>query len=385
MDSVDDDPSLVCRDRFYDITTQPSRMLPPIQGYLDQPLVSLENAIEPLITTLDNIEQKVREAKRDTQPSPADDLSVDESASIRLYTMEWEDQEKSLYYILNKDLRAEDRTLLKKWFRYLRLFIPALLKIQPTYGEVYRGVNQNLCESYKQGETATWWAFSSCTTSSKVLKTEAFLPKHGDRTRFEIRCFSGRNICKHSSFPNENEVLLLAASYFRISSCRRNTNGLTIIKMQEIEPPFMLLEKPPEFPGSFMPNVRNISKPNNLQSENDYLANLIRRRPPHSTIDLNGIRFTDQDMPLIVDLAIVEKQCTKLSLRNLNIGSDGISILASGLHDSTTLEELDLSGNDLSDDNLLVLINAIQEQHVSVVSHCFCFHMRRRTVSIHFE
>jgi hypothetical protein len=282
---------------------------------------------------------------------------------------------------LNNDLRSEDRTLLKKWFRYLRLLIHALLKLQPTCSEVYRGVNKNLSESYKQGETATWWAFSSCTTTSKVLKTEVFLTKHGDRTRFEIHCFSGRNIRKHSSFPNENEVLLLAASYFRIKSCRTNANGLLIIKMQEIEPPFMLLEKPPEFSGSYMCSLRNIPKPNNLPFQNEYLANLIRRRPPRSTIDLNGIRFTDQDMQLIVDLAIVEKQCTKLSLRNLNIGSDGISILASGLHHSTTLEELDLSENGLSDNNLLVLVNAIHEHTISVMSNWLCFRVRRTTVS----
>ncbi|CAF3976337.1 unnamed protein product, partial [Rotaria sordida] len=72
--------------------------------------------------------------------NPADDLSVDESASIALYTMEWEPHTNSLYYILNSALRGEDRANLKPWFLYLKLFITALSRLPSLNLSIYRGV-----------------------------------------------------------------------------------------------------------------------------------------------------------------------------------------------------------------------------------------------------
>ncbi|CAF3387984.1 unnamed protein product, partial [Rotaria sp. Silwood2] len=94
--------------RFSDVAEEPCIMLAPIEGFNIQPLVALEKATEPLHNIVPRLQTFVHVAKQRAK-HPADGLSVDESASIALYTMEWEPHTESLYYILNQTLRNEDR------------------------------------------------------------------------------------------------------------------------------------------------------------------------------------------------------------------------------------------------------------------------------------
>src|SRR4051794_35215096 len=86
--------------------------LSPIVGYAQEPLVSLSDACEPLVDIVNNILYYVSTAIQMTPDTPSDDLTRDESASIRLYTMEWMDDHTSLYLVLNRALRARDRNKL---------------------------------------------------------------------------------------------------------------------------------------------------------------------------------------------------------------------------------------------------------------------------------
>ncbi len=45
--------------RFFDIATEPRQMLLPIQGYEKMPIVSLEEAVNPLVSLIPDIEQMV--------------------------------------------------------------------------------------------------------------------------------------------------------------------------------------------------------------------------------------------------------------------------------------------------------------------------------------
>ncbi len=83
--------------RLSDLTSEPKRMLPPIKGYEDQPLVSLEKSVQPFISIVRDIEQMVWTVKQNCQ-HPQDHLSSDESASIMLYTLEWMPREHSFYF-----------------------------------------------------------------------------------------------------------------------------------------------------------------------------------------------------------------------------------------------------------------------------------------------
>ncbi|CAF4650107.1 unnamed protein product [Rotaria sp. Silwood1] len=73
--------------RFADVGTLSTRMLAPIEGYERVPLVTLEEAVKPLIDIVPKVERNVFIVKQNCQ-EPEDGLTTDESASIMLYTEE---------------------------------------------------------------------------------------------------------------------------------------------------------------------------------------------------------------------------------------------------------------------------------------------------------
>ena len=90
----------------------PQRMLTPIQEYEKLPLVTLDEAIVPLIPIVSEVERMVSAVKK-CCITPDDDLTIDESASITLYTMESEPQENSVHFILNTTLKSSKPCLIE--------------------------------------------------------------------------------------------------------------------------------------------------------------------------------------------------------------------------------------------------------------------------------
>ncbi|CAF1276404.1 unnamed protein product [Rotaria magnacalcarata] len=230
--------------RFADFGSLPKRMLAPIEGYEDMPLVSIEEAVKPLVNIVPKVERNVFIVKQNCQ-NPADGLTTDESASIMLYTYESIPHNNSLYAILNEILRSEDRQKLTPWFLYLRLVLTALARLPSERYFVNRGVRADLREEYPGGSTFIWWGFSSCISSVQVLECEMFFGKTGTRTLFQIDCHTGKNIKNHSFVQKEDEILLLPARQFEVKSCLDSGNGLYIIQLKEIDPIYPLLEPVP--------------------------------------------------------------------------------------------------------------------------------------------
>ncbi|CAF3728763.1 unnamed protein product [Rotaria socialis] len=129
---------------------EPNQILKPIKGFATEPLVSLEEACQPLLGIIRRLKHYAHDAKNLTQ---------DESAAIRLYTMQWDSKlggpHVSLYSHLNCILRQPDGKVLKPWFFY------------------------------------------------------AFLGTTGKRSIFSIEIFDGRSVKDQSNFTEEDEVLLL--------------------------------------------------------------------------------------------------------------------------------------------------------------------------------
>ncbi len=228
--------------RLSDIAENPNVLLMPIRGYSKTPIVSLEIAIEPLVGFLPAIQNYAYVAKERCNNTPADGLTRDESASIMVYSMGWEPNDECLYFVLNRTLRSKDRQQLSPWFLYLKLFLTALSHIPSRSRTVYRGVKLDLSEQYMPGTTVVWWGFSSCTSTMHVLQTEVFLGQTGARTLFTIECDSGKDIGKHSYFSMEDEILLPAATQFKVVSCLKQGHDLHLVQLREIQPPFPLLE-----------------------------------------------------------------------------------------------------------------------------------------------
>ena len=115
----------------------------------------MEEAVEPLVTLVHDIKRMAVCAKWKCEDTPPDNLTIDQSAAIKLYSMQWAPKEKCLFVVLNTTLRNENRDQLTPWFLYLKLFLTALAHLPSSPKVVYRGVKLDLREDYKEGNTIT--------------------------------------------------------------------------------------------------------------------------------------------------------------------------------------------------------------------------------------
>jgi hypothetical protein len=225
--------------------TDDSQILGSIIGYAQEPLLPLADACAPLANIVDNISAYVLVALNETPSVPTDGLTHDESASIRLYTMEWPDGQRSIYRVLNETLKTMERKDLRPWFKYLKLFLTALVKIPCAPPQtIWRGVRYIYKDGFPRGTQIIWWSFSSCTTSLTVLENEVYLGSMGERTLFSIEAFNGRNIRAHSHFGEEDEMLMLPGTYMKVHSQMKSAPDLYIIHLKQEIPETMLLEPP---------------------------------------------------------------------------------------------------------------------------------------------
>jgi hypothetical protein len=212
-----------------------------IKGYENMPLVSLELAVEPLMTLLPSIQTYVHLAKQKCR-NPADGLTCDQSAAIMLCTMRWQPVDQCLSYVLNTILRSTDREKLKRWFLYLKLLLTGLRHLPSIHRTVYRGIQLDLSEQYPKDKTIIWWDFSLCTSSLDKLHSKKYLNKNKVRTIFTIECHSSKDISKHSFYPSTDMILLLAATQFRVIQCVKQETNLYWIRLKEIESPLNHLQ-----------------------------------------------------------------------------------------------------------------------------------------------
>ena len=217
----------------------------PIVGYASEPLLPLVKACAPLNTIIHNISHYIQVALHETSEQPTNDLTIDESAAIRLYTMEWEEPYRSLYSMLNHTLKQCTREELRPYFRFLKLLMTALVKLpcEPPL-TVWRGVTKNLSAQFPPGTPVTWWSFSSCTTALTVLENNLYLGNTGERTLFSVEVINGRTIREHSYFVTEDEILLLPGTHMIVQSQFSPAPDLHIIHLKQVEPEEMLIEPP---------------------------------------------------------------------------------------------------------------------------------------------
>ena len=140
MTSSNNNINTQTHERFLDADQEPRKMLQPIEGYQNLPLVSLEEAVEPIIALCSDIRRRVYIAKENCQNLSNNILQVDEAASIFLYTMEWKPKSECFYVVLNSVLRNENRNEINPWFSYLKLILTAFtripLRLKRSFGEV---------------------------------------------------------------------------------------------------------------------------------------------------------------------------------------------------------------------------------------------------------
>ena len=136
-------------DRLINDTFTNDHHLSPIYGYQTQPLVSLETALEPIQAQIDGLCEYIKLAKERCYYPNEHGLTRDQSAAVYLYTMEW--GSNSFYRVLNAALRSKDRTSLKPWFAFLKLFDTALKRLPYRKQNVWRAVRIPLGKECKKG------------------------------------------------------------------------------------------------------------------------------------------------------------------------------------------------------------------------------------------
>lgn len=242
--------------RFLDADKECAVNTPPLPiDFEDIHLTSLDDAVTYVSDRVKNVRSVARDARKDWT-LPDNSLTADESLALRLYTMEWITPHKSISTLVNESLRSKTRLGLDRWLPYLRLLVSALNKLEPISCTVYRGAPGDLRARYRIGH-AWWWGLTSC---SRVKGLERELGRSGPRTIFVIDCVSGRVIGNHAHQRNNNEVLLLPGTYFRVCKHEITKTGSHLIFLSEETPPN-------EHPTTTNPKFKSVEQRNPADGE----------------------------------------------------------------------------------------------------------------------
>jgi hypothetical protein len=214
--------------RFAEIDFE-NKHLTPIYGYWNHPLVPLEQALQPILPMINQLDRYIKVAKENCTHPSEHSLTREESAALYLYTMEW--GKDSFYRVLNRALRSEDRTSLKPWFAFLKLFDTTLGKLPSLKKVIWRGVRNDVSKDLKENQVLTWWSINSCSSSVSVIKN--FLDQNS--TLFLIEATNGKDVQGFTNFPNEDEVLLGSGTKLRVvSDTLDHIGGLHIVHLKEV-------------------------------------------------------------------------------------------------------------------------------------------------------
>ncbi|CAF2124333.1 unnamed protein product [Rotaria magnacalcarata] len=217
--------------RFGDIDVS-NKSLPPVYGYRSEKLVPIEKALEPILPHIDELPYYIKIAEEHCHFPSAHGLTQDQSAAIYIYTMEWGDT--TLYRVLNKALRSENRQALKIWFSYMKLFDTALDKLPTVKEAVWRGIPIDIGKNFTQNQMVTWWSVNSCSSSSNVIKT--FLGNSKTSTIFLIEAINGKKVSGYTEYECEDEVILRIGTKFRVKSDPLDqANGSYVVHLIEID------------------------------------------------------------------------------------------------------------------------------------------------------
>lgn len=212
--------------RFIDMEMD-SLHFPSANEYLKHQPSSLEQALESISPRINQLDQLIQTAKTKCHFPSEYSLTHDESASIFLYTMEWDDN--SLYQMIEKDLRSTNRSISQSWFPYLKLFDTALQKLPSHRMKVWRGINEVVCKKLKKGDTFIWRSITSCSSSDDIIKDCLDI----NFTLCSIEAVNAKDISIYSSSLNQNEVILCPDTQLQVVSNVENKTSSSVLQLRE--------------------------------------------------------------------------------------------------------------------------------------------------------
>jgi Ran GTPase-activating protein (RanGAP) involved in mRNA processing and transport len=169
------------------------------------------------------------------------------------------------------------------------------------------------------------------------------------RIIFTIECDSAKDISNYLWDENQKEIILYPARRFKVISLLDCKNQLKVIQLKEVHlhPPLITIPRAPS-PAPF-----------SLTPTPDIQYDTIDRCIHHSRADLTGRKLTDTSMNIVVQHAIIKRQCQQLFLSHNLIKSNGSSIIANALNNNNTLTSLSLAYNNLHDEGVRFLADVL--------------------------
>lgn len=206
------------------------KTLSPIEGVLDLPVPpSLDSAAKGICQPV-HVQSSLNSAEQLASKKagkPAKSMTKHHYGAILLYTG------NAIYTELNKALRDENRTKVRKYFNYLRLFFDAMDCLPKQRRTLWRGISVDLYDhpQYAVGKTVTWWGVSSTTSDKSVAQN--FAASCGKCTMLTLEAKTAADISALSFYSNEKESLLLPGTMLKVKSKKRN-GDVTEITVEEV-------------------------------------------------------------------------------------------------------------------------------------------------------
>lgn len=224
--------------RYTDVDEKPTNASLDVD-YENEEICPIEEALKEVTKTISGLNLYIKTAKDYCCKSGQYGVTLEESAAIFLYTTEWPSGEKSFYSYFNEAARKNKRSLLKPYGQYLRLLESGLNKLPPIQAVVYRGFKHDATNDYKNKQQFVWRSVSSCSRNVRVLIVNGFLGPEDQGTLFIISAKNAKDIHLFSKFPEENEVMIMPNTKFRVTreAKKENVEGLgtfSVIYLEEI-------------------------------------------------------------------------------------------------------------------------------------------------------
>jgi hypothetical protein len=202
---------------------------PTIDESTSDGILSLETALEPALSLVDQLDDHIKRAKQLCHLSSDHDLTEDQSAALYLYTDNY--SRHSLPEVLNQALQSGDQAVIEPWLGFLKLFKNALNKLPTVKKTIWRGLPMDIFEKLKKNEELVCWSITSCSMSSNIIKH--FLTD--DSVFCSIESLDGKDVRGYTQHDSDEEVLLLPGTRFRVKS-KGSNNGMdrSVIDLEEI-------------------------------------------------------------------------------------------------------------------------------------------------------
>ena len=254
-------PCNVSNERFMSTVPENYKSLNDAHGefeeFEDDPPTLVEALVAAKVeldeSTKGDLRRKTKKVKALKEISTAM-LTDDEIGAIICYTLE---RTESVYTLINtsastgrskKGLELSRKLifLLLSGLRKLPRFKPSVgkmfyrgLKVKvPTIEEEAKAIGWN--QHYTNGQTVTWWGFTSTATNMEVTKN--FISKAAQSTLFIIGGADlwGYDIKAFSRYPEETEVLLEPEAKVKVISSLEDTNPLIVnVELQPFTHPVL--------------------------------------------------------------------------------------------------------------------------------------------------